>query len=103
MAKKQEPLPGLGRTEIEEVQTAAETYRAARDARMALMAPEKEGKTNLLTMMKKHKLKEYRYEGENADGELVEFTVERESKENVKVRTAKEETEEEAGEEPEED
>src|SRR5438477_12429418 len=87
---KQKNRPTLERATNTEVEKAAEDYRAKRDTRMAAMKPEAEAKTKLLDLMKAHKLKDYRYEAENGDGESVEFQVERESKESVKVKTAKE-------------
>lgn len=96
--KKQGELPTLETQHIPELEEASEAFRVQRDLRMAAMKPEKEAKTKLLELMKKLGLKTYRYEGENAEGEVVEFDIERESKENVKVRTAKESDEE--GEDP---
>ncbi len=103
MAKKQQELPGVERPSIKEVEEAAEDFRLKRNARMLSMGPEKEAKTNLLTVLKKHKLKDYRYEGEDAEGETVEFEIKRESKENVKVRSAKDKEDPEENEEGEEE
>ncbi len=87
--KKQQELPGVEAPSFPEVEAAAETFRVARDSRMAAMKPEKEAKTKLLEAMKKNNLTVHRYEGENGEGETVEFEIERESNENVKVRSAK--------------
>ncbi len=103
MATKQKELAGMERPSIKEVEEAAEDFRLKRNARMLAMTPEKEAKTNLLTVLEKHKLKNYRYEGENAEGETVEFEIERESKENVKVRSAKDKDGEDEGGEGEEE
>lgn len=100
---KQKELAGMERPSIKEVEEAAETFRTNRNIRMLAMGPEKEAETNLLTVLKKHKLKNYRYEGENGEGETVEFEIERESKENVKVRSAKDKDEEDKDEEGEEE
>jgi len=102
MAAKQKELAGMERPAIKEVEEAAEDFRTKRNLRMAAMGPEKDAKTVLLTALKKHKLKTYRYEGEDAEGAPTEFEIQRESKENVKVRSAKDKDEEpEEGEEPE--
>lgn len=71
------------------VEKAAEDYRAKRDARMAQTKLEVEAKGRLIDLMKAKNLKSYRYEGENGEGETVEFEVLRDSKESVKVKTAK--------------
>ena len=57
----------LGDTEpeyIQEIVTAAETYKSKRDKRMAMTEQELETRTTLLEVMKKHNLTTYKFNGQ---------------------------------------
>ncbi len=71
---RQKDLPGIERKSIDEVDTAAEAYEAARDERMRCTESETVAKQALIAVMQKHKLKVYR--DENADPPLV-VTIEK--------------------------
>lgn len=61
---EQTKIPGTGRVDaIEEIEKAGEDYREKRDARMELQEDESEAQEFLTTILKKHGLAEYVYEG----------------------------------------
>ncbi len=78
---------GMNRKGIDEVDKAAEAFRVARDKRMALTKVEKEKKTLLMAVVKKHGLTNYIYEDEDGEDEEVEYKAE--TAENVKVKKVK--------------
>lgn len=76
---------GMQRKKIAEVDKAAEAFREARDTRMKHTKVEKEKKTVLMDVAKKHGLKNgYVYESEDGEEFVVDYTED--SKANVKVR-----------------
>lgn len=78
---RQKSLEGMEDREIKELQDAAISYAEIRDERMALNKQEVELKTQLLTLMKKHKKETYVYNG-------VEVNIVHEE-ETVKVKVKK--------------
>lgn len=89
MAKKQLEIVGTERPSNKEVDLAAEEYVEQRNKRMKLTEKEKDAKTALIAVMKKHKLNVYR--DESADPPL---TVTLETKDGVKVTEAERPAEE---------
>lgn len=85
---QQQKLPGEGfqRKGIKEIDDAAEAYRAARDVRMEHTKLEKAAKDRLLDVVKKHEAKVYIYESDDGEEMRVEYTAK--AKENVRVRSA---------------
>lgn len=84
MAKKQEELPemvgeGVEVKRIRSINNAADKYVDVRDQRMALTEQEVEARTNLLNLMKEHKLEMYSY-----DGHVVKIET---GKDKVKVQS----------------
>lgn len=79
---KQGRLPGMERDNIPELETAAEAYVVARDARMAYTKTETQKRDKLSELMHKHGLKKY----ETDDEQVVEL----DSKEKLKVNKKKE-------------
>lgn len=59
---KQGFLPDMAPPSHKDVETAADDYVEARDARIAAMAPEAEAKELLKGLMKKHNLSTYEYD-----------------------------------------
>lgn len=88
MAKAQKDLPGMSDRKMSDLSDAAYDYAKIRDKRMALSQEEHGLKERLLGLMKKHRMKEYRYED-------VEITVVAEN-EKVRVRIRQEKDEAEA-------
>lgn len=86
MAKKQTEIPGTERTQISDVERAAEAYREAHDERMELSKSEASRKLDLLAAMQAAKIKTYRYSSQGVELEVV---VDDEPK--VKVRKTGEE------------
>ncbi len=84
---KQLKIPGTERKGIREVDDAAEAFRIARDKRMAMTKVEKEKKTLLMGIVKKHGLESYVYDDE--DGEEEEVLYKAETAEDVKVKKVK--------------
>jgi hypothetical protein len=85
---KQERIPGT-ENKLQDLHDAAIEYAQIRDERMACGVQEKDKKSELLNLLKKHKLEHYEYED-------VEITLVHEA-EKVKVRVhGKEEDEESA-------
>lgn len=82
MARKQMQIPGTERTEIPDVEKAAESYREVRDARCELSKREAQKKMELLAVMRANKCKRYKYHDEN--GEEIEAFIDDEP--TVKVR-----------------
>ena len=82
--KKQLDIPGTERKRIDELDTAAEAYRTARNTRQAQTKVEKAKKQELLAVARKHGVKVYVYESEDGEELEVEYTAE--TKENVKVK-----------------
>jgi hypothetical protein len=89
---QQQKLPGEGfaRKGIKEIDDAAEAYRTARDTRMEYTKAEKAAKDYLLGVVKKHEAKVYIYESEDGEEMRVEYTAK--AKENVRVRSASSES-----------
>ena len=83
---RQQHLEGMEPPSIAEIEEKAEEYVEARNARMKLLTKEIGLQEELATLMRKHKLKNYEF-----DGSTVELT----SKEKVKVRKSKDEGEDE--------
>lgn len=83
MPRKQQELPGkeFEKVVIQEIEDAAEEYRAFRDERMGLAEKEKQAKAKLLTTMQTHGQTTYRY----LDEDETERRVFVEPKTNVKV------------------
>lgn len=75
---KQVDLPGMENRNIPEIEEAAETYRDARDERIACSKTESDRKQRLIEIMQKHNRTLYAYKGL-----LVDLT----KKLDVKVRT----------------
>jgi len=89
MAKaKQEELPGMEDREIIDLVTAARKYVDVRDDRQQLTLKEVELKSELLTLMKRHKKKEYIHDGIEIRVVAEEETI------KVRIHKEKEETEE---------
>jgi hypothetical protein len=84
---RQEELPGMTDRKLKDLHEAALSYAELRDARIAASTPEVKAKTDLLALMKSHKLEHYKYNG-------VEITVTHE-KENVRVTVKAHDSEEE--------
>ncbi|MDQ3295088.1 MAG: hypothetical protein M3619_00700 [Myxococcota bacterium] len=80
--RKQMQIPGTERTEIPDIEVAAEAYREIRDERSELSRGEAQKKAELLALMRVHKTKKYRYHDGN--GEELEVIIDDEPK--VKVR-----------------
>jgi hypothetical protein len=80
--RRQLQIAGTERTEVPEVEQAAEAYREVRDERSAMSKKEAQKKAELLAVMRAHKLKLYRYHDGN--GEELEARIEDEP--TVKVR-----------------
>lgn len=87
---KQNDLPGMSDRKLEDLSDTAYDYAKVRDKRMELSREEGELKSKLLTLMKRHRMKEYVYE----DVEIRVVTEEETVK--VRIRKAKEESEDEA-------
>lgn len=75
---KQERLPGMEDTAIEEIEEKARSYAHIRDNRMALLKQEVDLKELLLTLMKRHGKTEYHRDG-------IEITIVQKA-EKVRVR-----------------
>ena len=86
MAKKQSDLPGMEDRGIKELIDLATGYAEVRDQRQELTKREAELKSDLHAAMKRHKKREYDYEG------IHVFIVTEE--ETVKVKIDKAKTEE---------
>jgi len=82
MARRQLQIKGTERKEHPEVETAADSYREARDDRMELTKKEKQKKLELIAVMQAHKLKKYKFD----DSEGEELCVAIEDKIDVSVR-----------------
>lgn len=87
--KRQSEIPGTERHKIAEVNTAAEAYVEARDARMKKTESEVETRDALIAVMEKHKLTTYR--DDDAAPPLVITVTPGQAK--VKVRREDEEDE----------
>jgi hypothetical protein len=87
---KQQHLEGMEPPTITEIEGKAEEYVEVRNERMSLLKKEVELQGELAELMKKHKLRNYEYDGQ---------TVEVVNKEKVKVRRKKDDDDEEADEE----
>ena len=86
MAKpRQKQLPTMEDREIKDLRVGALDYAEVRDERMELTEREHDLKVKLLTLMKKHKKKEY-----NCDGIKISVVAEQET---VKVKIRKEKDE----------
>lgn len=66
---RQKYLAGTEPMTIKELEDAAESYVGVRDKRMALTEVESDAKKLLATLMKKHKLATYAF-----DGQMIEYT-----------------------------
>jgi len=78
MARKQMNIPGTERTEIPDVEVAAEAYREVA-AELAELGKQKTAKkAELLALLKMHKLRKYRYH--DGDGEEIEVEIDDEPK-----------------------
>lgn len=86
---KQKDLPGMSDRKLTDLSDAAYDYAKIRDERMDLSQQESQLKQRLLTLMKKHKMKEYVYEDVEIRVVAEEETV------RVRIRKAKEEESEE--------
>ncbi len=86
MAKEQKDLPGMEGRQIQELVDLGTEYAKIRDKRMDLGKREVELKHDLLSAMKKHKKKEYIFDG-------IEIRVVMEE-ETVKVKVTNPEPEE---------
>ncbi len=93
--KKQLEIVGTERQTNAEVEAAADTYREARDARMAAAKLEAEAHDKLVAIMGAYDLKVYEY----PDDEGRDLVVKAKSKTKVSVRLAKAEAHEEEREE----
>jgi hypothetical protein len=93
MAKKQLSIAGTEAPSIKELDDAGEAYLVERNKRMKMTVKEKDAKTALIAVMKKHNLEVYTFEDD--DGEHVITLSE---KSNVKVSDV-EDLGDEAGEE----
>jgi hypothetical protein len=82
MAKKQVDLPGMEDRSLTEIEEAAENYREIRNERCALSKREADAKATLIAVMGKNKRSFYAYNG---------MKIEVSSVDNVKVKTAKDE------------
>jgi hypothetical protein len=83
---KQVDLPGMEDRDIPEIEEAAERYRDVRDDRIALSKDESTAKQALIAVMKAHKRSVYSRNGMSITLEEID---------NVKVKTAKKDDEEE--------
>lgn len=83
---KQQDLPTLEKRDIPEIEKAAEDYKDARDERMELSKTEAEKKALLIGVMRKNNRTDYSYNG---------LPVTLSSVDNVKVKSEKEESEDE--------
>lgn len=83
---KQKDLPGMSDRKLDDLSDTAHDYAKVRDSRMELSQEEGQLKAKLLTLMKKHRMKEYIYE----DVEIRVVTEE----ESVKVRIRRQKEEE---------
>jgi hypothetical protein len=82
MARKQMNIPGTERTEIHDIEVAAEAYREI-SIELADIGKQKTArKAELLALLKAHKVKLYRYH--DGDGEEIEVAVDDEPR--VKLR-----------------
>jgi hypothetical protein len=89
---KTETLPGVSNGKIiQEVSEAAESYENIRDKRMKLTEQESEANTNLVTVMRKHKLKAYR--DDNFDPPLMVELAAKDATIKAKVKREKAEAE----------
>lgn len=91
MAKnKQSEMPlsgkGVAREKIAAIETAAEEYEDLRDKRMTLGEEEVKARTKLASLMQKHGLNQYRF-----DGKMVTIDP---SEAKVKVKKVKDEDDE---------
>lgn len=88
MAKgKQEALPGMEDSKLKDLCDRAEEYAEIRDKRQDLTRRESELKSDLLSLMKKHRKKDYVFDG-------IEIHVVMEE-ETVKVKVSKDDEEQE--------
>lgn len=83
---KQADLPGMEDRDIPEIEEAAERYRDVRDERIALSKDESTAKQSLIAVMKAHKRSVYSRNGMSITLEEID---------NVKVKTAKKDDDEE--------
>lgn len=83
---KQKDLPEMSDRKLDDLSDTAHDYAKVRDSRMELSQEEGQLKAKLLTLMKKHRMKEYIYE----DVEIRVVTEE----ESVKVRIRRQKEEE---------
>lgn len=86
---KQQDLPEMGNRQLKDLSDAAYDYASIRDKRMELSQDEHRLKEKLLSLMKKHKMKEYVYEDVEIKVVAEEETV------RVRIRKQKEEDTEE--------
>jgi hypothetical protein len=95
MSKRKKPVqlqvPGTERTEVPEIEEAAERYREARDERAEMSKTEARLKLELLSLMRAHKLTLYRY----TDGEGEEREVAAREDPKVKLRRVETDVDEE--------
>lgn len=81
-------LPGMEDAQIESLETLAESYKKVQKRRLKALAEEVKLKDELMTEMKANKKRHYKYGG--LEIEIVT------TKEKVRVKTAKEDEEEES-------
>lgn len=93
-ARKQLQIVGTEAPIIEEIDSAAEDYRAFRDERMALAKKEKEASSRLLDEMKKHNLNSYNYEDGSGRQRKVTLVI---PDSKISVKLIKEKSDDEGG------
>ena len=72
---KQKHFDGMEPKSIPEIDKVASKYVDWRDERLEALQHEKQHKDKLLELMKKHKLKAYKFEGYKVTDEAVDETV----------------------------